>query len=129
MWAWLQAAWFKVRHPFQVFDIAIVRRYVDAQGRYIGELYEVKDLRTSMIGASCDNMPLDANMQAFVAAPRLSFEYSFLDPLPPATVRVGSFMPQENANVQAYVALRRFLRTRMSVHNNFVEHVLEPRNV
>ena|SRR5665213_496157 len=116
----LKAIGYFLAHPFDTFNVTIVRRYADAQGHYIGELYE----NDRMIGASCDNWPLDADICTMLAHPRLCYRKSFLEPLPLNTLRVGAFMPNLNAIVQEYCALRRFLPLRVTVRNRFVEHVM-----
>jgi hypothetical protein len=116
----LKAIVYFIAHPFDTFNVTIVRRYADAQGHFIGELYQ--DER--MIGASCDNWPLNADMETYGVRPSLCYRKSFLEPLPSNTLRVGAFEPSLNAIVQEYVALRRFLPLRVMVHNRFVEHVM-----
>ena len=120
MLSFLKAAAFFATHPFDTFNVTVVRRYADAQGHFIGELYQ--DER--MIGASCDNWPLDADVSPLPMHPRVCWRKSFLEPLPANTLRVGAFEPSLNAIVQEYVALRRFLPLRVTVRNRFVEHVL-----
>ena len=116
-------------HPFDTFDVTVVRRYADAQGNFIGELYDGHDRAAKMIGASCDNWPLDADTMPLPPSPRICWRYSFLEPLPVNTLRVGALEPKDNTAVQAYVAKRRWLPLRVTVHNRFVEHVLEPRRI
>lgn len=123
--SFLSACWFVATHPFDLFKITVVRRYADAQGNFIGELYE--DNR--MIGASCDNWPIDADCKPIPMHPKVCWSRSFLDPLPGNTLRVGAMEPQDNADVQAYVARRRFLPLRVTVLNRFVEHVLDRKPV
>lgn len=114
-----------VLHPFDITHLTIVRRYADAQGHYIGELYEGNGRNALMIGASCDNFPLDQDTRPEMANPKICWRHSFLEPLPENTVRVGSFEPQLNGFVQRYMARRRFCITRLLVLNRFVEHVME----
>jgi hypothetical protein len=111
-------------HPFDILHLTIVRRYADAQGNYIGELYEGDGRGAKMIGASCDNWPLNADVAPLPAMPRVCWKKEFPEPLPKNTLRVGAMEPQDNARVQAYVALRRFCVIRITVMNRFVEHVL-----
>lgn len=76
--------------------LTIVRRYVDMNGRYVGELY----LNGTMIGASLDNLPLD------YPGGRLWFLdtwRSFLKPLTWRTVRVGGMKPFEDLGVRAKI--------------------------
>jgi hypothetical protein len=121
----LRALWFVALHPFDTFKLTIVRRYADAQGNYIGELYEGDGATARMIGASCDNWPLDADVSPLPMHPRICWSKSFLDPLPKNTLRVGAMEPQDNEDVQAYIAARRFAPLRVTVLNRFVEYVLD----
>lgn len=129
MIAFLKAIIFVVCHPFDIFYLTVVRRYVDAQGHYIGELYEGNDRTAKMIGASCDNWPLNADEHPLPPSPRVCWREDFLAPLPDNTLRVGAMEPQDNAKAQAYVALRRFCILRVTVLNRFVEHVLGDKHV
>lgn len=120
----LAALWHTAMHPFDVVYLTVVRRYVDAQGHYIGELYEGNGRESRMIGASCDNWPLDADTKPLPGFPNVCWRKSFLESLPANTLRVGALEPQDNAKVQEYVAMRRFLPLRITIANRFVEHVL-----
>lgn len=113
----IKAIGYTLCHPFDTFDVTVVRRYVDAQGHYIGELYD----GGKMIGYSCDNLSLVGPLSKAT----LCWSKSFLDILPPNTIRVGALEPRDNANVQAYVAIRRWLPFRVTILNRFVEHVME----
>ena len=124
MLSFLKALWYFIAHPFVIVKLTIIRRYVDAQGHYIGELYE--DGR--MIGASCDNWPLDTRLHDLLAAPRLCWRHSFLEPLPVSTIRVGGTEPAAHAVIQRHIADRRFCAKKIVVVNRFVEYVLESRN-
>ena len=117
----IKAIAYFICRPFDIVQLTIVRRYIDAQGHYIGELYEAG----RMIGTSCDNLPLGADILSPVVNPTICYRKSFLDPLPDNTLRVGSLEPKDNANVQAYVATRRFCVIRVTVLNRFIEYVLQ----
>ncbi len=125
MLSFVKALAYVMCHPFDIFYLTVVRRYVDAQGHFIGELYEGTGREAHMIGASCDNWPLDADTSPLPGFPSVCWRKSFLDALPKNTLRVGSFEPESNARVQAYVAMRRWLPLRVTVHNRFVEYILE----
>jgi hypothetical protein len=129
MLSFVRAVWYFIRHPLTVLDLTVVRRYADAQNNFIGELYEGHDRTSRMIGYSCDNWPLDADMSPLPLNPRLCYDKSFLDPLPANTLRVGAIEPENNSRVQEYVALRRYLPLRVTVLNRFVEHVMEIKHV
>jgi hypothetical protein len=122
--SFLAAIAYFICHPFDVVSLTIVRRYVDAQGNYIGELYEGADRTAHMIGATCDNLPLDADTTPLKGTPRLCAMYSFLDPLPVNTLRVGAMEPMDHAGLQAYICLRRFNTLKIIVLNRFVEHIM-----
>lgn len=124
IFTFIKALAYFAAHPFDVFHVTVVRRYADAQGNFIGELYDGDGRAARMIGASCDNWPLDADVKALPGSPRLCWSKSFLDALPRNTLRVGAMQPQDNATVQAYVSTRRFCPIRVTVLNRFVEHVL-----
>ena len=125
MLTFLKAIGYFLCHPFDTFNVTIVRRYADAQGHYIGELYEGDGRDAKMIGASCDNWPLNADIKALPMHPRVCYRKSFLEPLPDNTLRVGAFEPSLNVIVQEYVAARRFLPLRVTVRNRFIEYVLQ----
>jgi hypothetical protein len=124
MLSFLRAIVYVACHPFDVFSVTVVRRYVDAQGHYIGELYEGNSREARMIGASCDNLSLQADSATYGVIPNLCYRRTFLEPMPLYTLRVGAMLPKDNAMVQAYVSARRWLPLRVTVLNRFVEHVL-----
>lgn len=119
--------WFNnLIHPRPI-KLAIVRRYADANGSYVGELYlEQKNKHFTgytMIGASLDTLPLDLGVeQTTVFA--LDTKNDFLVPMPSMTLRVGALDPRDNKNVQRMV--RKLPRYRMTlvVQNRFIERVL-----
>lgn len=125
MLTFLKAIGYFLCHPFDTFNVTVVRRYADAQGHFIGELYEGDGRDAKMIGASCDNWPLNADIKALPMHPRVCYRKSFLEPLPDNTLRVGAFEPSLNVIVQEYVAARRFLPLRVTVRNRFIEYVLQ----
>lgn len=112
---------FVICHPFDILYLTVVRRYVDAQGNFIGELYEGNDRAAMMIGASCDNWPLDADARPLPAHSSLCWKEQFTAPLPNNTLRVGAWDAKDNAKVQEYIAIRRFCVLRVTVLNRFVE--------
>lgn len=94
-------------------QLAIVRRYTDMNGRYIGELY----LNGTMIGASQDNLPLD------YSGGRLWFLdtwRSFLSPLTWRTVRVGGTDPTNDSWTRRKVRWLMPFTVRLRVENRFV---------
>jgi len=113
--------------------LAIVRRYADANGSFVGELYlydtvyrkhgDVTGFR--MVGVSLDTLPFDAQNETDVFG--LDTRSDFLEPMPPMTVRVGAHEPKDNDAVREMV--RGLPRRNMTliVQNRFIEHVMEPK--
>ena len=115
---------------YQLFDfspvhLTIVRKYTDANGHYIGELYlELPDRHGyRMVGVSLDSLPLDYTGSKIW---KLDTAHDFLAlPMPRNTVRVGASYPEGNDYVRKYIG--RLPRWNMSlmVQNIFIEYVLE----
>lgn len=126
MISFLRAIGYFILHPFDAVHLTIVRRYVDAQGHFIGELYEGDGRTASMIGMSCDNLPLNigTNPQG-----KLCWSKDFLAPMSDRTVRVGSMEPKDNESVRKHIAMKRFCPIRFTILNRFVEHIMESNNV
>lgn len=126
LFQWL---WLLVNPP--PVKLAIVRKYQDANGSYVGELYlydivqRKHDTVTGyqMIGVSLDTLPLDLGME-YTTVFALDTGNDFLVPMPPMTVRVGATEPKDNASVQKMV--RKLPRRNMTliVQNRFIERVL-----
>jgi len=97
-----------------VTSLTVVRRYVDMNGRYVGELY----MNGTMIGASLDNLPLEYE------GGRLWFLdtwQSFLKPLTWRTVRVGGTEPANDKAARQKVRGKFFPFTvKLHVENRFV---------
>ena len=129
MLLFLRAVWYTLCHPFDIVHLTVVRRYVDAQNHFIGELYEGNDRDAKMIGASCDSWPLNADQCPLPNNPRVCWKMDFLAPLPANTLRVGAWEAADNAKVQAHLSIRRFCPLRVTVLNRFVEHVLGNKHV
>jgi|ERR1019366_1631754 hypothetical protein len=114
-----------VRKP--VF-LVIVRRYQDANRNNVGELYlehiQNGKLVYRMIGVSLDSFSLDLVGLYQGADTWLDTRHDFLDPLPPATVRVGALDPKDNDAVRKMVARLPQRALRVIVQNRFIEHVL-----
>src|SRR5260221_10981068 len=91
---WSEIAFAYIKGPFRpkkTYSMTIVRRYADANGSYVGELYLLGlfmgTLQYSMIGVSLDTLPLEAkNVMSF----ELDVENDFLKPMPKGCVRVGA---------------------------------------
>lgn len=121
----IKSLWYFARHPFDVVQLTVVRRYADAQGHYIGELYDDNGRSARMIGVSCDNLALDSKA---AASSVLRWNEEFTAPMKANTLRVGGQVPEVNAHVWEYVALRRFCTVRIAILNRFVEYILEGNN-
>jgi hypothetical protein len=112
--------------------LAIVRKYVDANGAYVGELYLYDTIAQknglyvgySMIGASLDTLPLGytGNMtEGFI----LDAEHDFLRlPMPPNVVRVGGLTPLDDIRVRRDMYKLRHRPIELIVQNRFIEHIL-----
>lgn len=110
--------------------LAIVRRYQDANGSYVGELYMEYIIHGMsgyrMIGVSLDTFPLDATRllegEPYYA---IDTDNDFLQPMPPVRIRVGAMDPQDNDRVRRMVG--KLPRRHMSfiIQNRFIEHVME----
>lgn len=132
MWAKIKAFFYAVHNPDTVY-ITIVRRYADAQKRFIGELYLGTERNAQLLGASCDNLPFNVGLDyEGIRAPvrcALEFKYDFLAPLPENTIRVGGWKPEENELVRQEISKRRYCRVKVFILNRFVEHILESDHV
>lgn len=108
---------------WQSVELCVVRRYVDMNGRYVGELYlhEPKNV-WNMIGASLDNLPLE--YAGGVLCWRLDTRKSFLAPLAARTLRVGGLTPEEDGATRERIQALSKWNMRLIVQNRFVEHVL-----
>lgn len=110
----------------KTWSMAIVRRYADANGSYVGELYLLGTfagvLGYQMIGVSLDTLPFTVRE---VTAFNLDIQHDFLAPMPEGCVRVGAQDPRDNDAVRANVArLAGEGRIALQVQNRFVEHVM-----
>src|ERR1700686_5392316 len=106
-----------------VYSLAIVRRYCDANGAYIGELFLLGTfagvLSYRMIGVSLDTLPFDC--QNGVPSFDLDTEHHFLDAMPVGCVRVGATDPQNNDAVRENVArLAKTGRIELKIQNRFI---------
>ena len=127
LYGWIRDA---LNAAYRLFDfspvhLAIVRRYQDANGHNVGELYlELPDKHGyRMVGVSLDSLPLDYTGGKLC---KLDTSRDFLAlPMPRNTVRVGAVDPDNNDFIRDYVAgLPRWNRSLM-VQNRFIEFILE----
>lgn len=120
-------SWLRGLMPGRPLCLAIVRRYADANGAYVGELYMeyivcgMSGYR--MIGYSLDTLP-------FTLAPcqrlghHLDIRNDFLAPMPRWTVRVGALEPEDNDSVRRMVARLPRRRLIVTIQNRFIEQVM-----
>ena len=122
MISFIKALFYLLIHPFEPVHFTIVRRYVDAQGNYIGELYEGEGRSAKMIGMSCDSLAFGSSS---AKSGNLRWGESFLAPMPDNVIRVGGSVPSDNESVHEFVAIRRWCPIRITILNRFVERVME----
>jgi hypothetical protein len=113
----------------RTWSVVIVRRYADANGAYVGELYLLGSfmgvLGYQMIGVSLDTLPLEPKDPKDIAGFSLDTEHDFLAPMPAGCVRVGAQYPEDNDAVRANIArLAREGAIQLQVQNRFIEHVM-----
>lgn len=125
-------SWLRGLFKRKAYSLAIVRRYADANGAYVGELYLLGTfagvLGYQQIGMSLDTLPFETVGTGIVEFD-LDTENNFLAPMPEGCVRVGAQDPRDNDAVRAHVRrLAKSGRIQLQVQNRFVEHVLnQPR--
>lgn len=103
--------------------LVIVRRYQDANGAYVGELY----ISGRMVGASLDTLPLDFSEGK--TAWHLDTSHDFLAQIRPATVRVGAFEPRDNRSVQRQLGRLSRWRLRLETQNRFMLQIKSLKHV
>lgn len=110
--------------------LAVVRRYRDANGANVGELYLYDASLGSgayrMIGASLDTLPLELGYLSLGEKPRtLDLEHDFLAPMPSNTLRVGATEPKYNEFVRETFTRMIRRNIRVCIQNRFIEHILD----
>lgn len=116
--------------------LAIVRRYADANGHYVGELYLHSESRTpgtfaivsayKMIGVSLDSLPLELRALSLADdVDALDLKNDFLAPMMLNTLRVGAAEPKDNDNVRKMIGRLPRRNIRFVIQNKFIEHVME----
>ena len=107
--------------------LAIVRRYQDAQGHNVGELYRYGTVAGvggyRMIGCSLDSFPLDTLFMESLAG-RLDLEHDFLAPMAGNTLRVGAAEPADNDAVRETIRRMNARDIHLTIQNRFIEHVM-----
>lgn len=112
--------------------LAIVRRYQDAQGHNVGELYKYDTFAGvgayRLIGCSLDSFPLSLGSLSLGDEPgALDLLHDFLAPMGDNTLRVGAPEPENNENVRQMIGKIPRRTIRLVIQNRFVEHILEPK--
>jgi hypothetical protein len=110
--------------------LAIVRRYVDANGSYVGELYMYDTFAGvgcyRLVGCSLDSLPLTMGMVSLADEPgTLDVLHDFLAPLPPDTLRVGAAVPEDNDAVRRMIGDIPRRNIKIVIQNRFIERVME----
>jgi len=110
--------------------LVVVRRYRDANGHNVGELYMYGIVNSKgtfrLVGCSLDSLPLDLTFLSLGGEPgALDLDHDFLAPMPPGRLRVGAAEPADNDAVRRMVGRLPRRRTRVTVQNRFIEHVME----
>jgi len=110
--------------------LAIVRRYRDANGRHVGELYMYGTFAGvgsyRMVGCSLDSFPLDLGSLSLGDEPgALDLLHDFMAPMGANTFRVGACEPKDNESVRRMVGGIPRRNIRLVIQNRFIEHVLD----
>src|SRR5260221_3416484 len=104
--------------------LAIVRRYRDANGSNVGELYieqEHNGVKTyNMIGMSLDTLPFELLRPIGLTWGTLDTDNDFLALMPNYCVRVGALSPQDNDNVRRMVANLPRRKMTLTVQNRLI---------
>lgn len=114
--------------------LAIVRRYKDANGHYVGELYKYDTFAGvgsyRMIGCSLDSFPLELGSLSLAdELGALDLLHDFLAPMAANTFRVGAAEPSDNENVRQMIGKLKRRNIRLVIQNRFIEFILEKKNV
>ena len=116
----------------EIVHLAVVRRYVDANGSYVGELYMAGTFAGvstyRLVGCSLDSLPLDLTSLCLADEPgTLDTLHDFLEPMTTNTLRVGAITPADNENVRRMIARLPRRNIRLVIQNRFIEHIMEPK--
>jgi hypothetical protein len=118
---------------FRPVRLAVVRRYTDANGHYVGELYMEQERcgisAYEMIGASLDSLPLEYTgneTEGFT----LDAEHDFLYlPMQQNTLRVGGLTPLDDIAIRRSVFSLRYRPIELKVQNRFIERILASKEI
>jgi hypothetical protein len=122
--------WLRGLFDHRLVMLTIVRRYQDAQGHNVGELYMYSTLlgvgAYRLIGCSLDSFPLDlTELSQLDESGALDLVHDFLAPMGAYTLRVGAPEPQDNDTVRRMIAYIPRKNIRLNISNRFVEHVID----
>src|ERR1035437_10274068 len=102
--------WLRGLFNHELVMLTIVRRYQDAQGHNVGELYKyeydtVRDMAVyRLIGCSLDSFSICINEASLLdASHALDLTHDFLAPMMLDTLRVGAMVPADNDNVRRMI--------------------------
>jgi hypothetical protein len=110
--------------------LAIVRRYADANGHFVGELYRYDTFAGigtyRLVGVSLDSLAFDLTALSLLDEPKtLDLAHDFLAVMPPNTLRVGAATPADNDNVRKMIGKLSRRNIRLTIQNRFIERVME----
>jgi hypothetical protein len=127
-------AWFRGLFNRSLVHMAIVRRYTDANGYFVGELYMYSTFAGigsyRLVGCALDSLPFDLTSLSLADEPgTLDLKHDFLEPMGANTLRVGAPEPKDNDNVRRMIGQIPSRNIRLVIQNKFIEYVLERKNV
>lgn len=122
--------WLKGMFNKQPVHLALVRRYADANGHYVSELYKYDTFAGvgsyRMIGVALDSFPLELGSLSLCDEPgALDLLHDFLAPMSENTFRVGAVEPADNESVRAMIKRLPRRNIRLVIQNRFIEYVLD----
>jgi hypothetical protein len=121
--------WFCNLFKRELVHLAIVRRYADANGHYVGELYMYDTFAGvgcyRLVGCSLDSLALDLRALSLADEPgALDLLHDFLAPLAANTLRVGAAEPKDNERVRQMIGKLPRRNIRLVIQNKFIEHIM-----
>lgn len=103
--------------------LVICRKYLDANGRFVGELYAQQSVGgLTMIGVSLDSLALGATEGQ---PDYLDTNNDFLALMPDNVIRVGAMEPLNTLAVRLAVRKMPKKHMRILLQNRFIESVME----
>jgi hypothetical protein len=122
--------WLRGLFDSSPIHLAIARRYQDANGHYIGELYMYSTFAGvgtyRLVGCSLDSLALDLTSLSLGDEPdTLDLEHDFLAPMAANTLRVGAAEPEDNEAVRKMIGKLPRRNIRLVIQNRSIERILE----